>query len=131
MGQHDETTQHGMGQSGPQGSAKEREMQEGSASGGMQQGTSQVGTHANEDYDETTAFGQEGDTRYNDQPGGSGYGQGGDAGMGAGYGQDSGFDQPGIAGRETDLGTTSTGGPHVGDMTQEPMTQDAEDEPGS
>jgi hypothetical protein len=103
MGHHDEQSQqHGMGQSGLQGSDKEREMLEGSPTGGMDQGTSQVGTHGNEAYE-----------------------PGSDAGTtGAGYGQDSGFDRSvGDAG-SVDYGVTSTGGAQQGDMTQEPYTED-------
>lgn len=99
MGHHDDQSQqHGMGQSGLEGSEKERDMQGGAPSGGMDQGTSQVGTHGNEGYDQTSG----------------------------GYGQGSGFDQTSGtgAGRESDLGTTSTGGGQLGDMTQEPYTQD-------
>lgn len=135
MGHHDEQSQqHGMGQSGLEGSDKERDLlqqQEGSPSGGMTQGTTQVGTHGNEGYDETTALGQEGDARYNDQPRGAGYGQQGDPGMaGGGYGQDSGFDQSAGGGLGTgqpsggDYGTGSTGSAEQGDMTRDPMGQD-------
>jgi hypothetical protein len=143
MGHEDQSQQHGMGQSGLTGN--EQREGDGSPSGGMTQGTSQVGTHANEQggmdvtgtsgADPSTAYGQEGDQAYNSQPQGAGYGQQADAGWdqqsGGGYGQDSGFAEGNVAhasggvGQPSggDYGVESTGGGQQGDMTTDQMVQ--------
>lgn len=108
MGQHDETkSQHESGMDRRQGQGGMD--QGGSPSGGMEQGTSQVGTHGNE----------------------QGMGTGFDQTTGGGYGQDSGFEQTtgggssepsGGVGQPSggDDGRGSVGGAQQGDMTTDP-----------
>lgn len=140
--QEDQTQQHGMGQSGYTGN--EQHEGEGSPSGGMEQGTSQVGTHANEQAPDARS-GEQGEVGRDPQRGG-GYGQDSGFDQTVGLSQGSGFDQTGGGGGSTagnandvgygshgsggvgqpsggDYGTESTGGAHQGDMTTDQMNQ--------